>query len=314
MKLLFLADPITQLKPKGDSTLALLRCALHRGMHVYWATDRDLEVVGEDLRITATKVVHCEDGEVPLVCAPERNSIFSFDACFIRKDPPFDSKYVKLCWLLGLAEERVWMMNPPSLLLRFHEKLIPLEARLRGFLEADDLIPTHIGTRKSADQFVQEGRWPQIVAKPFFGHGGHDVTLISSSQVPKLPEEDLLVQPYQSEVTLTGDRRVFLLDGEVLAHFARIPKAGNFVSNLAQGGTAISSPVTARETAALKRLGRFLKETGIILAGADVIGGRISEVNVTSPTGLMSLIALEHHDYSEEILSFAERSVRQHRR
>jgi glutathione synthase len=106
-----------------------------------------------------------------------------------------------------------------------------------------------------------------------------------------------------------GDRRVFFLDGKVLAHFVRRPPAGGFISNLAQGGTAVAEPLPPGADAVLEKLGRFLKAAGIVLAGADLIGRRISEVNITSPTGLRSLETLEGNDYASPIIELVERSA-----
>src|SRR5262249_54397303 len=162
-------------------------------------------------------------------------------------DPPFDGEYVRLCWLLALGESKAWMLNWPSLLLRYHEKLVPLEALAQGFLRQEDLIPSHIGAHESAVEFVQRNGFKDVVAKPFLGFGGAGVQLLKAEEFigrggKRGEVEDLLVQPFREEVKRQGDRRVFFLDGEILAHFVRKPKEGGFISNLAQGGTAVTEP------------------------------------------------------------------------
>ena len=209
------------------------------------------------------------------------------------------------------------MFNKPSLLLRYHEKLVPLEALAQGFLQAADIIPSHLGGGDEARSFIRSLGANQVITKPFLGFGGNDVHLVPSREFLAAKEnaetggmiEDVLVQPFQEDILRYGDRRVFFLDGEILAHFVRRPKPGGFISNLAQGGSAVAEPLLPEQEAVLKRLGKFLKSAGIALAGADLIGTRISEVNITSPTGLRSLEQLESNDYSSPIMEFAERSV-----
>ena len=312
MKILFLADPISHLKPLSDSTLCLVREAL-KECQVYWGNATDVEYQNGRVTVNSSKVVECQKDVLPRLEASGCSEIRGMDAVLIRKDPPFDNQYVRLCWLLSLVEKNVWMMNRPSLLIRYHEKLIPLEAHANGFLRDEDLIPTHIGSFESAQSFVKENKFDHVVIKPFLGFAGGGIALESKEsflQMNSLDDAaDAIVQPYFSEVTKSGDRRVFFLEGNLLAHFVRMPRKGGFVSNLAQGGSAQKVPLSAMETEVLEKLGKFLKSVGIVFAGADVIDGRISEVNITSPTGLRSLEALEGNDYSKVVIDFVKRSV-----
>jgi glutathione synthase len=319
MKTHFLADPLAKIKPKGDSTLSLLGESLRRGQEAYWATDSDLEYIvdpkrGGRVRIHPFRVEAVTPGGLPRLGSRESLDLEGFSAVFIRKDPPFDAGYVRLCWLLSLAESKVFMMNRPSLLLRYHEKLVPLEALAQGFLRPDDLIPSHLGTLSSAQQFVRELQTDEVITKPFLGFGGNDVQRCKASEFLARRDEsgeveDVLVQPFQEDIVRYGDRRVFFLEGKILAHFVRRPKAGGFISNLAQGGSAVAEPLPAEGREVLERLGRFLAQAGITLAGAVLIGRRISEVNITSPTGQKSLEALEGNDYAAPIMNVAESSA-----
>jgi glutathione synthase len=313
VKLLFVADPIEELKPKGDSSLVMLRAGLRRRHESYWAVPKDLYLASERVGVNAKRCESCEVDQLPVAGAEKTFFLDEIDAVFIRKDPPFDENYVRLCWLLDLAEKKTFFLNRPSLLARYHEKLIPFEAVVQGFLLSEDLIPTFIGPWAETRDFVEKLGVEEIVLKPFLGFGGTGVAKVRSEDflsrgnafekkwVPQL------VQAFCPEIS-DGDRRVFLLEGKILAHYARIPKEGDFISNLAAGGTAMMKPLSPKAQAALTRLGSFLKSVGLMLAGADLIGDRVSEVNVTSPTGLRSLQLLEGRDYAEEILDFAERS------
>jgi len=305
MKILYVADPVEHLKPAGDSTLVMLRESLRRKDAAYWCTPEELYLHSEKVGTFAAPCLECPVGEIPKLGERVSLLLSAFDVVMIRKDPPFDADFLKMCWMLGLAESKTYLMNSPSVLVRYHEKLLPFEAVAHGFLKEEDVIPTFVGDVPAAEAFLAAMGEKQVIDKPFFGFAGSNVNLNDRNAVRG--RADLarqLMQPFLPEVS-RGDRRVFFLDGKLLGHFVRLPKPGGFISNLAQGGSAAQSPLGAKEEQALLRLGKFLKHAGIHLAGADVIGDRISEVNITSPTGLASLLKLEGRDYSIDILNFA---------
>jgi glutathione synthase len=313
VKILFIADPIEHLKPKGDSSLVMLRAALRRRHETYWAIPAEVYLASESVGVKAKRCESCEVDAYPVLGTEKTFLVKEMDCVFIRKDPPFDENYLRLCWLLDLAEKKTTFLNRPSLLARYHEKLIPFEALAQGFLLPEDLLPTLIGPWEETRAFVEALGVEEIVVKPFLGFGGNGVIKVKTETFLKkgspfeknwVPQ---LVQAFCPEIA-DGDRRVFLLEGKILAHYARIPKEGDFISNLVAGGTAVIKPLSTKAQAALMRLGSFLKSVGLTFAGADLIGDRLSEVNVTSPTGLRSLQLLEGRDYAEEILDLAERS------
>jgi glutathione synthase len=314
MRVVFLADPVQRLKPKADSTLAMLRETLRRGHEALWVVPENFEFRENGIRVHAHPCLICGPDELPQLGSPVWAGLHETDAVLIRKDPPFDGHYLRLCWLLALEEPRLTLFNRPSRLLRYHEKLVPLEARAQGFLEADDLIPTYLGSLAGAKDFIRERGSSQVVTKPFLGFGGSGVRLYSGDEFLKsesgAAEEDLVVQPFEPSIRKRGDRRVFFLGGKQIGDFVRMPAEGGFVSNLAQGGKAVSMTLEPQEQAALERLGRFLAHAGIDLAGADLIGRKISEVNITSPTGIRSIMALEGRDISGMILDYLENLVR----
>jgi glutathione synthase len=316
MKILVIADPVEKLRPLGDSTLAIVREALRRKHEIFWAHHDDLEYRGDHLAVHTWDVVACKKDALAELGQRRTDRLTAFGAVLIRKDPPFDSVYVKLCWLLALCEKKTWMMNAPSALLRYHEKLVPLEAVAQGFLRSDDVIPTHMGASEEAREFVAASGYPKVVAKPFLGYAGNGVTLQSREEfiADSADHGDRLVQPFREEIYNRGDRRVIYLGGRCIAHFARMPKAGSFISNLAQGGTAAALPVTPRESESIERLGKFLSAAGIHFAGADLIGHWVSEVNITSPTGLRSLEKLEGTDYTPQIMDYVESNARARKR
>lgn len=311
MRFLFIADPVEKLKVKSDTSFAFLREALKQGHEVYWAIDRGVSAESHRVFIESSQILYCAPDGMPESTPAPMMPIEKFDVVLIRKDPPFDMNYIQMCWVLMYAESKVYFMNRPSLLVRYHEKILPLEAVAQGFLREDDIIPTFFGNWNAAKRYFKEKKTEKVIVKPFWGFGGSDITLLPISEFMKRTEEegalrDQIVQPFLPEI-VHGDRRVFLLDGQVICDVVRVPKEGSIISNLAQGGSAVKREIGDKEMEALTRLGKFLKYAGIHLAGADVIGNKISECNITSPTGIRSIEMLEGKDFSEEIVRFASK-------
>jgi len=290
MKILIVADPIAALKPKGDTGLSLLREALGRGHAVYWATGEDLELDLGKLYVNAIQALSCAAAELPqMKVTSERVLVNSFDTVWIRKDPPFDMSYVSLCWLLALEEQNVLILNKPSLLLRYHEKLLPFEAFRQGFIDETDLVPTYVSAGSNYEN-IPKSFTGEVVSKPWLGFGGNDVERWKSVrdyslQVASAARKNLLLQPYLENITKTGDRRVIFIGGDFVVDFVRLPREGTFVANLAQGGSAELRELTKKEKVLIDKVSSFLKHIGIFVAGVDIVDECLSEINVTAPTG-----------------------------
>lgn len=303
MNFLIIADPIRALKPKTDTSLALVREALLRGHSVHWATSEDLILWEGRVLARVDEITGCAENSHPVTeTVSETQALNSYDGIWIRKDPPFDVSYMSLCWLLSLEENNVPFLNKPSLLLRYHEKMLPFEAVEKGFLRAEELIPTFLptGKRLAVPSDFPKG---ECVTKPWLGHGGQGVTRLDG---PRTPEPYHFLQPLQKEVQRTGDRRIFFLNGEVIGSFARMPAEGEIRSNIAAGGHGVLRDMTKKESEIADRLGDFLKEIGIVFAGADMIGEKISEVNITSPTGFQTFHAIGGRRLAPLYLQYVE--------
>lgn len=308
MKILIVGDPIAGLKPTGDTSLVLARECLKRNFEVFWATDEEIFLQTDGLGFRAQKILNCQIDELPKTNRPELLRESDIKGIFIRKDPPFGSEYLRLCWHLSLIENKIPISNLPSTLLRHHEKLLPFEANRAGYLPKECLIPTFIGTLDQAKNFVTELRTDQIILKPFLGFGGNQVRKLKCQQFletlwPVTPER-FLVQPFLENISTVGDRRVFFLRGQYAGDFVRLPAGGGFLANLAQGGTALNRPLTKEQTTIISQLGLYLKEQKIDFAGTDLIGNCVSEINITSPTGLRTLEKLSGIDLSPKIVDF----------
>jgi glutathione synthase len=303
MQFLIIGDPLRSLKAKSDTSLALVREALLRTHTVHWCTHEDLTLWDGRVLARVDEITGCAEGSLPAIeTVSETQPLNSYDGVWIRKDPPFDQSYFSLCWLLALEENNVPFVNKPSLLLRYHEKMLPLEAVEKGFLKPEEIIPTFLPTGR---RLMVPAEFPkgECVTKPWLGHGGEGVRKLES---PKSPEPYWFLQPFQKDVTRTGDRRIFILNGEVIGSFARIPAEGDIRANLAAGGHGVFGEMNRKEAALADRLGDFLKDLGIVFAGADMIGEKISEVNITSPTGFQTYHELGGRRLAPLYLNFCE--------
>lgn len=319
LKTFFLADPLEKLNPASDSSLALLRKVLRRGHRAFWVTDNEVEYVNGKVILRTRACLECADGGLPILGETEIIAADTFHVGFIRKDPPFNEDYVRLSWILSLCEKRVFFVNKPSLLVRYHEKLLPFEAHAQGFLKLSDLIPTHLGSGPSAAAFAQTLTTPTLISKPFLGHGGQGISQIGRAEFIKnslsQPQrwEGTVVQPFLEEV-VSEDRRLIYFSGKLMGQFVRIPPKGGFVANLAQGGTAELKSLSKSQRSVAERVGKFLKKAQIVFAGVDLIGAKVSEINITSPTGFMAYKKLTGEDLSDPLVAMIERNFRRYKR
>lgn len=303
MNILIIGDTIRNLKAKTDTSLQLVRDAMMRAHSVHWATAEDLYLWHGRVFARVEEITGCAQNSLPASeTVKEHQAINSYDCVLVRKDPPFDVSYMSLCWLLALEENNVPMMNKPSILLRYHEKMLPIEALERGYLRPEELIPTFLPTGKRIPVPADFPRG-ESVTKPWLGHGGKDVQLHPTAQSP---EPFYFLQPLQKEIYKGGDRRIFVLNGEVIGSFTRLPPAGEIKSNIASGGTGVLRDMTKRESELADRVAVFLKEIGVEFAGIDMIGEKISEINITSPTGFLTFHEIGGRNLGPLVLEYLE--------
>ncbi len=302
MSILFVGDSLDTLNLSFDGSLFLARAFQNLKKKIYWTTSNDLFWSGTKLFCEALELKTFQRGEKPegsrlLV------SLDSLKLILIRKDPPFDDQYLRLCWMLATLEKKISFVNRPSVLARYHEKMLPYEAVAQGFLKTQDVNPMGlVQSRVGLERFLSENPDHEFVRKPWLGYAGHRVEKIARSELanwnPASVAADVILQPFDDAVTKTGDRRVFFLRGKHIGDFARMPKPGGFVSNTAQGGSYELRPLDAKEKKLIVKVERFLKAIKVDFAGADFIGGRLNEVNITSPTGFAPYFELTGKDLS----------------
>ena len=281
---LFLIDPIGRLRPEKDSSVALMQAGQRAGEEIWAAQPSDLAAGEGGPRVLAA----------PITAEPWYNAgeacwqpLSHFQRVWMRKDPPVDEAYLYATHLLELAERQgVQVLNRPASLRAWNEKL--------GALQFPELMaPTLVASDvELLRQFASTHG--EVVLKPLGGRAGQGV-IRSSGQAPGLGALlELVTQHQQLPVMIQallpqvseGDKRILLVNGEPLGAVNRKPKAGEFRSNLAVGGQPEATDLSPRERQICEVLRPALIEAGLFFVGIDVIAGHLSEINVTSPTGI----------------------------
>jgi glutathione synthase len=286
-------DPIGSIKPQSDSTLLLGLEAQKRGYDLYYYTPdkltwRDGKITAAAHRIT----LHADQAHYYDLGEPLTLDLKTVNVVLLRQDPPFNMPYISTTYMLEELAPKTLVVNHPSSVRNHAEKLFP--ASFHQFMPPT-LVSADIG---EISRFRKEHK--DVVIKPLYGFGGHSVFRIGpdDQNFNALMEmifsgnaEPWVVQPFLPEVK-TGERRIILIDGKFGGIFARLPAEGDIRSNLRVGGTPSKAELTAKQHEICEALEPVLRKEGIIFAGIDVIGDWLTEINITSPTGLAAMYRL----------------------
>ena len=288
MNLLFIADPLQSFKIYKDTTFAMMREAQRRGhtlavcepRHVKWQRGSQVTAKVLDIRLTGDAVQWYE-------AQPERiAALADFDAVLMRKDPPFDSEYFYATHLLEQAErDGAKVFNKPRALRDHPEKL--------AIMEFPQFIGPTLVTRDAADIRQFHAEHHDIILKPLDGMGGMGIFRVGpdglnlgsiTETLNRDGAQSVMVQKFLPEIT-EGDKRILIIGGKPVPFcLARIPQGSEVRGNLAAGGKGVARALSARDLEIGEALGPVLQERGLLLAGVDVIGDCVTEINVTSPT------------------------------
>ena len=288
MKLLFVADPLESFKIYKDTTFAMMREAQKRGHRVSACEPQDirwLQAEGVTAQVRDILLTGQSDDWFD-VTGSGRVALKTFDAIVMRKDPPFDSEYFYSTHLLGQAErEGARVFNSPAALRDHPEKL--------AILEFPQFTAPTLVTRSEADVRAFHATHGEIILKPLDGMGGMGIFKVGADglnlgaiieTLNQGGRQTVMVQKYLPQIS-EGDKRVLLIGGQPVPFaLARIPQGGEVRGNLAAGGKGVAMPLTERERQIADSLGPILAARGLLLVGLDVIGGHLTEINVTSPT------------------------------
>lgn len=298
MRTLFVMDPLSSLNYAQDSTWMLMREATRRGIEVAWCTPNDL-FARDSAGWARAQTVKALDGAPYFEEGPWEDALLgSFDVIWQRKDPPFDMSYIFTTYLLDFVPRTTLVLNRPDGLRARNEKLFAFTF--------SDLTPPTLLTRDLSRvmAFAQEqaaredGR---IVLKPWDGNGGRGV-LVSRAGDPNLRSmvelltgdgrHFILCQRYLPEIR-QGDKRILLVDGEPVGAMLRVPAEDDNRGNMHAGATVVATQLTEREREICGRIGAALRQEGFLFVGIDIIGGYLTEINVTSPTGIQQINQLD---------------------
>ena len=311
MKLLFIADPLDSFKVEKDTTLAMMRVTQSAGHEIWYTQSHDLlwgqgkaRARAQPLKVT-NDLIWYRLGEV------EEHSLDYFTAVLMRQDPPFTVEYLTSTWILSAAVlQGARVFNNPDAVRNHSEKL--------SITEFPQFIPPTLVTRDIHAIRDFHGLHHDIVIKPLDGMGGMGVFRVGSdglnlgSIVETLGENGsrtLMAQRFLPEIT-AGDKRVLLIGGEVMPYaLARIPQGTEIRGNLAVGGKGLAMALTAREEEIANHLAPILAKRGLFLVGLDMIGGYLTEINVTSPTCFVEIAQQTDCDVAKKWLTRLEKEL-----
>lgn len=283
-------DPIANINVAGDSTFALLLEAKKRGHRLSYYTPDRLSLLGRDLFAPVQPLdVRDQVGDHFTLGKPEQTNLKSFDVILLRQDPPFDLAYITSTHHLERLQPDVLVVNDPASVRNAPEKIFVMQF-------ADLMPPTLISRDRDAINAFRE-QHGDVVMKPLYGHGGASVFHIAPKDMnfgslydlfANTFREPWVIQRFLPEVK-HGDKRIILVDGEFAGAVNRVPAADDLRANMVRGGAARDTELSPREAEICKRLGPALREQRLLFVGIDVIDGHLTEINVTSPTGIRAI-------------------------
>lgn len=289
MKLVFILDPLPLLKSEKDTSLAIMREAASRGHELYVSMQHDVFLRGSNARIMAARFRFNAAGH--MLEAAIEYSPAEFDGIIMRKDPPFDNEYLYSTYLLEIAANQgARVYNNPAAIRGWNEKL--------SVTRFPQFAPEFLVTANNVliREFLNAQQ--DIVVKPLDGMGGSSIFRLRLNDpnisviletITQFGTCTVMAQRYLPQI-LQGDKRIIVIDGTPLPYaLARIPMAGETRGNLAAGGTGVAQQLTARDMEIATTVGKTLKAEGLFLVGLDVIGEHLTEINVTSPTGMVEI-------------------------
>ena len=280
-------DPIQTINIAGDSTFAMMLEAQRRGHELFYYQTKTLALGGGSLFATGNDVtVHDEKGNHFALGEERRVDLATYDTLLMRQDPPFDMAYITATHMLETIHPKTLVVNDPAEVRNAPEKLFVL--RYAQFM------PETLITRDAFELAQFRRQHGDIILKPLYGNGGAGVFRLGESDqnfsallelFTQTFREPFIAQKYLPDVR-KGDKRIILVDGKVAGAINRVPAIDENRSNMHVGGKAEPAALTKREHEICEALGPDLKARGLIFVGLDVIGDRLTEINVTSPTGI----------------------------
>jgi len=301
LKVALQMDPVQDVDIDADSTFVIGLEAQKRGHELFYYHPDDLMYdEGRVMAVAPRLELRRELGNHFTLGTPELVDLATLDVIWLRQDPPFDMAYLTTTYLLDMLPATTLVVNNPTAVRANPEKLY--------IARFPQLVPPTLVTRNIAQIKAFRDKHTDIIVKPLYGNGGAGVFHLKpdDENLGSLLEmflqgsrEPIVIQAYLKDVR-QGDKRIILVDGEPVGAINRVPQEGEARSNMHAGGTPEPSKLTPRDLEICATIGADLKARGLVFAGIDVIGGYLTEINVTSPTGLQEIsrfdgVALEQN-------------------
>jgi glutathione synthase len=304
-------DPIERINIRGDSTFALLLEAQRRGHEIaYYTPDRLAMQDGKVTARVAPLTVRDQEGDHFTLGAFAPAELATFDVVLLRQDPPFDLAYITTTHLLERIHPQTLVVNDPREVRNAPEKMF--------VMSFPELMPPTLITRDLAEIKAFRAKHGDIVMKPLYGKGGEAVFRLAPEDLNFGSLYDLFSVTFREQWVVQkflpavrdGDKRIILVDGAFAGAVNRVPAADDLRSNMVRGGTPRETDLTPREREICARIGPALRERGLIFVGIDVIDGFLTEINVTSPTGIRAIKNLGGPDVAALIWDTIEQKRR----
>jgi glutathione synthase len=301
-------DPIARINIAGDSTFALLLEAQKRGHALSYYTPDKLSLRGDEV-VAPVQVLNVRDevGNHFTLGAPRREPLAAYDVILLRQDPPFDLAYITSTHFLERLHPRTLVVNDPRSVRDAPEKIF--------VMDFPDLMPPTLISRDLDEINAFRGEHGAVVMKPLHGYGGAAVFRVMPQDMnfgslfdmfSVTFREPWVIQRFLPEVK-QGDKRIILVDGEFAGAVNRVPATDDLRSNMVRGGAAKATDLTPREREICARLAPALRERGLLFVGIDVIDDHLTEINVTSPTGIRAVAKLGGPDVAAKIWDAIEK-------
>jgi glutathione synthase len=300
-------DPIARINIRGDSTFALLLEAQRRGHGLSYYTPDKLSLVGNELVAPLQLLtVRDEPGDHFTLGEPKREPLANFDVVLLRQDPPFDLAYITSTHFLEQIHPKTLVVNDPASVRNAPEKLF--------VMNFPQLMPPTLISRDLDEINAFRDTHGPVVMKPLHGHGGAAVFRVMPQDMnfgslydmfSVTFKEPWVIQRFLPEVK-HGDKRIILVNGEFAGAVNRVPAPDDLRSNMVRGGAAQATDLSDREREICNTIGPALRERGLLFVGIDVIDGYLTEINVTSPTGIRAISRLGGPDIAAKIWDVIE--------
>ncbi|MBV9262257.1 MAG: glutathione synthase [Pseudolabrys sp.] len=304
-------DPIERINIRGDSTFALLLEAQSRGHKLsYYTPDRLALLAGEAFTTAAPLQVRDKAGDHFTLGDFKRGPLAQFDVILLRQDPPFDLAYISSTHILERVHPKTLVVNDPAHVRNAPEKVF--------VTEFPELMPPTLITHDLAEIKAFRAEHGDIVMKPLYGKGGEAVFRLEKSDLNFGSLYDLFAATFREPWVVQkflpnikhGDKRIILVDGSFAGAVNRVPAPDDLRSNMVRGGSPKETELTKREKEICEAIGPALRQRGLLFVGIDVIDGFLTEINVTSPTGVRSIKNLGGPDIAKIIWDKIEETRR----